>query len=67
MHKMNMKYQSMGGLRVEGGRLINDRPTGMSGIEEAAMLRRAFKRSKKVDMYADGIELAEGRKNFYRM
>lgn len=61
------KYQSMGGLTVKNGRLINDRPTGVSGIEQASMLRRAFKRSKKVDMYADGIELAEGRKNFYRM
>jgi len=24
-------------------------------------------RAKKVDMIADGIELAEGRKNFYRL
>ena len=66
MHK-GYKYQSMGGLTVKNGRLINDRPTGILGIEQASMLRRAFKRAKKVDMYADGIELAEGRKNFYRM
>lgn len=66
MHK-GYKYQSMGGLTVKNGRLINDRPTGISGIEQASMLRKAFKRAKKVDMYADGIELAEGRKNFYRM
>ena len=64
---MKMKYQSMGGLRVEKGRLINDRPNGVSGIEQAAMLRKAMRRAKKVDMYADGIDLAEGRKNFYRM
>jgi hypothetical protein len=64
---MKMKYQSMGGLRVEKGRLINDRPNGISGIEQAAMLRKAMRRAKKVDMYADGIDLAEGRKNFYRM
>jgi len=57
----------MGGLRVEKGRLINDRPNGVSGIEQAAMLRKAMRRAKKVDMMADGIELAEGRKNFYRM
>ena len=24
------------GLRIQNGRLINDRPTGMSGIEEAS-------------------------------
>ena len=64
---MKMKYQSMGGLRVEKGRLINHRPNGISGIEQAAMLRKAMRRAKKVDMYADGIDLAEGRKNFYRM
>jgi len=64
---MKMKFQSMGGLRVEKGRLINDRPNGVSGIEQAAMLRKAMRRAKKVDMMADGIELAEGRKNFYRM
>ena len=64
---MKMKFQSMGGLRVEKGRLINDRPNGVSGIEQAGMLRKAMRRAKKVDMMADGIELAEGRKNFYRM
>ena len=64
---MKMKFQSMGGLRVEKGRLINDRPDSVSGIEQAAMLRKAMRRAKKVDMMADGIELAEGRKNFYRM
>lgn len=64
---MKMKFQSMGGLRVEKGRLINDRPDGITGIAQAAQLRKTLHRAKKVDMMADGIELAEGRKNFYRM
>ncbi len=64
---MKMKFQSMGGLRVEKGRLVNDRPDGITGIAQAAQLRKTLHRSKKVDMMADGIELAEGRKNFYRM
>jgi hypothetical protein len=64
---MKMKFQSMGGLRVEKGRLINDRPNGITGIAQAAQLRKTLHRAKKVDMIADGIELAEGRKNFYRM
>jgi len=64
---MKMKFQSMGGLRVEKGRLINDRPNGITGIAQAAQLRKTLHRAKKVDMMADGIELAEGRKNFYRM
>jgi hypothetical protein len=64
---MEMKYQSMGGLRVEKGRLINDRPQGVSGLEQASRVRKMMHRAKKVDMIADGIELAEGRKGFYRM
>jgi len=64
---MKAKFQSMGGLTVENGRLINDRPNGITGIAQAAQLRKSAYRAKKVDMMADGIELAEGRKNFYRM
>ena len=64
---MKSKYQSMGGLTVKDGRLINDRPNGISGISQAAMIRKTLHKVKKVDMIADGIELAEGKKNFYRM
>jgi hypothetical protein len=64
---MKMKFKSMGGLTVKDGRLINDRPNGVTGIAQAAGIRKAMYRAKKVDMMADGIELAEGRKNFYRM
>jgi|TARA_B100000787_G_C16150291_1_gene276231 hypothetical protein len=64
---MKMKYQSMGGLEVKDGRLINDRRDGVSGIQQAANVRSMMHRAKKVDMIADGIELAEGRKGFYRM
>tara|TARA_R110000764_G_scaffold227266_1_gene317268 strand:- start:3161 stop:3358 length:198 start_codon:yes stop_codon:yes gene_type:complete len=64
---MKSKYQSMGGLTVKDGRLINDRPNGISGISQAAMIRKTLHKVKKVDMIADGIELAEGKKNFYGM
>lgn len=64
---MKMKYQSMGGLTVKDGRLINDRPDCTTGIAQAAQLKKTMHRAKKVDMIADGIELAEGRKNFYRL
>lgn len=64
---MKMKYRSMGGLTVKGGRLINDREPGMSGIEQAARIKKSMCRARRVDEIADGIELAEGRKNFYRI
>lgn len=58
-----MKFKSMGGLTVKNGRLVNDRPNGMTGISEAAMLKKAVKREKKVSMIADGIMRAEMREN----
>jgi len=32
----NMKYTSMGGLKVKNGRLVNDREIGKTGIQEMA-------------------------------
>jgi hypothetical protein len=58
-----MKFRSMGGLTVKNGRLVNDRPNGVTGISEAAMLKKAVKREKKVSMIADGIIRAEMREN----
>ena len=57
----------MGGLKVKDGRLINDRPDGISGIAEASMLKKAVKNAKKIEKIADGISLAERRKGFYEM
>ena len=51
----------MDGLIVKNGRLINLRPDGISGSEEASMYRRQMKASKAVKDIADGIELAEMR------
>lgn len=56
----------MGGLTVKDGRLINDRPNGITGIAQAAQLRKSVYNAKKVNIIADGMELAEGRKGFYR-
>ena len=56
------------GLYVKNGRLINDRPIGMSGLEQASMYRKQMKKQYKIDCIADGIERAkmrmEGRKYF---
>lgn len=57
------------GLYVQNGRLINGRPNGMSGIEEASMYRQQMKKQYKIDTIADGIERAKTRmdddKNIY--
>jgi|TARA_R110000751_G_scaffold134837_2_gene237403 hypothetical protein len=51
------------GLRVKDGRLINDRPVGKSGLEEAAEIRKAVKLNEKANIIANGIEKAEQRKD----
>lgn len=56
---MNMKAE---GLTVKNGRLVNNRPNNMTGIQEAAMYRQQMKKQYKIDCIADGIERAEMRK-----
>lgn len=51
----------MNNLKMEGGRLINDRPIGMSGISHAAQLRKQNKSRSLTQDIADGIELAQNR------
>ena len=54
----------MKGLTIKNGRLINNRPTGITGIQEAAQIKAMQCRARKVQMIADGVELAESRKSF---
>tara|TARA_R110002020_G_scaffold147396_4_gene322738 strand:- start:1709 stop:1936 length:228 start_codon:yes stop_codon:yes gene_type:complete len=53
------------GLYIKDGRLINDRMPGMSGIEQAANMKRIIHEDRKIKMIADGIERAEMRKNIF--
>ena len=55
------------GLTVKDGRLINNRPVGESGIAEAARLRRQMKHRYKAECIADGIGIAERRKDAVRV
>tara|TARA_R100001510_G_C7645326_1_gene202722 strand:+ start:918 stop:1211 length:294 start_codon:yes stop_codon:yes gene_type:complete len=59
------------GLYVKDGRLINARPDGMSGIQQASMYRSQMKKQYKIDCIADGIERAkmrmDGDKNIYEL
>jgi hypothetical protein len=53
------------GLYVKNGRLINGRPNGMTGIEQAANMKRIIDEDRKIKMIADGIERSEMRKNLF--
>ena len=49
---------------MKGGREINLRPDSESGIAKACRIKKELKRAAKVSKIADGIELAEQRKDF---
>lgn len=53
----------MRGLVVKNGRLINDRPVGTTGIQEAAMVRKQMHEAKKVGMIVKAIDIADMKKN----
>lgn len=47
------------GLPVEGGRLVNNRTDGMTGIAHMAMTRKAMKKEAKINMAAEGYVRGE--------
>ena len=55
------------GLYVKNGRLINDRKDGESGIARAASIKRAVDNDRKINQIAEGIQLAENKKNFRQL
>ena len=52
------------GLYVKNGRLINDRPDSMTGIQKAASIKRAVKNDRRINQIAEGIQVAENKKKF---
>jgi|TARA_R110000851_G_scaffold108243_1_gene229300 hypothetical protein len=55
------------GLTIKNGRLINNRPVAETGIAEASRLRQQMKHRYKAECIADGIGIAERRKDMYRI
>jgi hypothetical protein len=45
------------GLTMKNGRLINDRPNGMTGIQEALNIKKTLKRAEKIQMYSEAVSL----------
>jgi len=64
---LNRVLDDMAGLDMYKGRLINNRPDGMMGIERAANMKRIIDEDRKIKMIADGIERAEMRKKYRSM
>ncbi len=52
------------GLYVKNGRLINERPNSMTGIQIAVSIKRSVTNDRKINQVAEAIQLAENKKNF---
>jgi len=52
------------GLYVKDGRLINTRPDGISGIQQAANIKRSIKNDRKINQISAGIRLAKEEKKW---
>lgn len=50
---------SFDGLTIKGGRLINNRPDGQTGIAQAADIKRSMKRAEKISIVAKGTAMGE--------
>jgi|TARA_R110002012_G_C11443717_1_gene590917 hypothetical protein len=61
------KMDYVDGLYVKNGRLINERRDGETGIAQASRIKRAVKNDRKINRIAEGIELAENKKNFRQL
>lgn len=56
----NSIYQQRGagfGLNVNDGMLINNRPDGQTGIQQAVQLKKTIKRAEKVATYTEAIAM----------
>ena len=47
------------GLTVKGGRLINQLPNGVTGIQKAAQIKKEMKRQDKIQMMSEAMYQAE--------
>ena len=54
----------MNGLTIKNGRLVNERQVGMTGIQEAANMKRIIDEGRQIKIIADGIQRAESMKEF---
>lgn len=48
-------------LTVKDGRLINNRPNGVTGIQQAAQIKKDLKREQKIQMMEEAMYRAEMR------
>jgi hypothetical protein len=56
-------YTMYNDLTVRNGRLINNRPNDVTGIQQAAQIKKDLKREQKISMMEEAMYRAEMRSN----
>ena len=59
------KYTDMSGLTMKNGRLINERPCGVTGIQQAIDLKKMMKREQKIEMMVEADVRASMREKMF--
>jgi hypothetical protein len=44
-------------LTVKDGRLINNRPNSITGIQQAAQIKKDLKKAEKIQMYSEAVSI----------
>jgi hypothetical protein len=44
-------------LTVKNGRLINNRPNSVTGIQQAVQIKKDLKKAEKIQMYSEAVSL----------
>jgi hypothetical protein len=44
-------------LTVKNGRLINNRPNAITGIQQAAQIKKDLKKAEKIQMYSEAVSI----------
>jgi len=57
--KKLIAMKNYNGLTVKGGRLINQLPNGVTGIQKAAQIKKEMKRQEKIAMMSEAMYQAE--------
>lgn len=62
---MKIRLDKMSGMTMKDGRLINQMPDGVTGIQRAADMRKMRKREDKIEMMVEADVRASMREKMY--
>lgn len=53
-------------LTVRNGRLINNRPNDVTGIQQASQIKKDLKKANKIEVYSEAVALGIAKANLMK-